>query len=95
MRSILILGFLLLLASCATAEFVPSESGLRFPPWSGEVRVLDQMPKTGFERVGVVTARGGVVHGTDELTRALKARAAEQGANAIVVAQGREFSHQS
>jgi hypothetical protein len=81
----------LLVVGCSTAEFVRSESGGRFPAWTGEVVVLDQMPTSGYQRVGVVVAKGGLIHGTDEFTRALKARAAEVGANAIVISQDRAF----
>lgn len=90
MRAAIIVA-LLLLAACATADFTPSETGQGFPAWTGDVVVLDHMPLRGFQRVGVVTAKGGLVHGTDELTRALKERAAEEGANAIVIVQERQF----
>jgi hypothetical protein len=81
----------LLVAACATADFTPSESGQRFPAWAGNVAVLDQMPDSGFQRVGGVVDKGGLAHDTNELTRALKERAAEAVGNAIVIVQERTF----
>jgi hypothetical protein len=43
-------------------------SSSRFAPWPGDVQVLDKMPDSGFQRVGVVISRGALINGTDEMT---------------------------
>jgi hypothetical protein len=78
----------LLLAGCSSAEFEPS--GVVAPaPYKGEVKVLDRLPPDGsYQLVGIVTVRGVNLSSDERMFEQLKARAAEQGADAVVP-QGR------
>jgi hypothetical protein len=82
------LASLTFLAACVTVDFTPS------PAWTGDVQVLDRMPDHGYQRVGMVVAKSHIAPtDTTELTRALQERAAEQGANAIVIVEDFEFHY--
>lgn len=90
MKKIVAAFALALLAGCATATSVPDPNGIPFAAYSGEVKVYDKMPPNA-QRVGVVISQGGLVHNTAELTDALKKKAAEMGANGIMITKGREI----
>ena len=83
--ALLIAGVLTgVLAGCTSAEFNRSYSAPTYPPFKGEVEVLELMPPAGtFERLGVVVATGGDAGTKQSLVRQLKKTAAAGGANAI------------
>ena len=75
----------LLLAACTDAKFTQTPTAQSFPPWEGEVQVLEQMPRGGsFDRVGVVVVTGPEYISDERLRKRLLDQAADQGANAIV-----------
>ena len=87
----------LVLVGCATGEFRGRSSAPAFPPYKGEVRLLERFPASGtFERLGVVTVKVGVVQYANTLTNKLKKTAAARGANAVVLqGKARETSEGS
>lgn len=84
------LSIMLALSACATADFTPTESGQMWPEYRGNVAVLERMPPAQtYDRIGVVVAKGGLAHDSAEMTRAMKERAAQMGANTIVIVKER------
>lgn len=83
---LLFAGLAVVLAGCTGARFQPAAGAKAYPPYRGEVAVLEDFPAPGsFERLGVV-----VVDGTEQTADArLRARlleeAARRGANAVVL----------
>ena len=74
------------LAACSTAEFRPSPSAPRYPAHRGAVEVLRALPAAGtFVQLGVVIARGVRLTEDEKMMRDLRAAAAENGADAIVL----------
>ena len=84
------LCLLIVLGAAATgctspARFTPSSGAEKFPPYEGEVRVLQQMPAPGqFERVGVVIVEGVQLTADAALMDSARRKAAENGADAVV-----------
>lgn len=79
-----------ILAGCSTGEFRGRSDAPTYPPYKGNVRVLERLPQAGtYERLGIVMARAGTVSYGDTLIKRLKKTAATRGANAIVL-QGQE-----
>lgn len=84
------LVFLLAMAAFAIgctspARFTPASTTEKFPPYEGEVRVLQHMPDSGqFERVGVVVVEGVQLTADEAMMDAARRKAAQNGANAVV-----------
>ena len=75
-----------LLGACATTEHTSIPTAPTYPPFTGEVQVLDAMPPSGtYERLGVVIARGPDITRDATLRKTLLKQAGEQGANAVVL----------
>lgn len=74
-------------AGCASpAKFQPASSGQSFPPYEGEVRVLQNLPPSDqYTRVGVVTIEGVLLTKEEDMVRLLKEKAAKEGADAVVM----------
>lgn len=85
------LCLLFLLAAFASgctspAKFAPSSGAEKFPPYEGEVRVLQHLPSPGqFERVGIVTVEGVQLTAEEAMMDAARKKAAQNGANAVVM----------
>ncbi|MFT5172034.1 MAG: hypothetical protein ACI8W7_000198 [Gammaproteobacteria bacterium] len=78
------LAALLLLGGCTSSQYSPSgdASAARF---TGEVQVLEQLPATGsYEMLGIIIVRGVALTSEGRMFEQLKARAAAQGADAVV-----------
>jgi len=83
-KYILALALTLLLGGCASPRFTPSGVE-RFPPWEGEVQVLERMPAQGSYRLlGVVMVSGVALTSDERMFDDLRKVAAENGANAVV-----------
>jgi hypothetical protein len=77
------------LAGCANTNFTPT-SNARYRPWGDLVQVTDKPPPVNYIRLGIITAHGGWSDSETELIEVLKASAAMQGANVIVLLGGRQ-----
>lgn len=86
-RVCMLLALAACLAGCTSpARFTPSGSSQEFPPYEGEVRVLERMPNSGqFERVGVVVVEGVQLTADAAMVDSVREKAAEHGANAVVM----------
>jgi len=75
------------LGGCTSpAEFSPSTGGKTFPPYEGDVRVLQKLPNPDqFERVGVVVVNGVQLTSDAAMVDAVRKKAAKNGANAVVM----------
>jgi hypothetical protein len=68
------------------ATFQPASGGEDFPPYKGEVRVLENLPPSGqYKRVGVVMVEGVLLSKESDMVETLKKEAAAKGANAVVM----------
>ena len=67
-------------------KFRPATGAEKFPPYEGEVRVLENLPSSGqFRRVGVVVVEGVLLTKEDAMVDAIKREAAARGADAVVM----------
>lgn len=75
------------LAGCASpATFQPSSGGQTFPPYEGEVRVLENLPPSDqYTRVGIVKVEGVLLTKEAEMVAKIKEKAADKGADAVVM----------
>ena len=86
--SVLMLAmFLAAVSGCTSpARFTPAVGAENFPPYEGEVRVLENLPSSGrFKRVGVVIVEGVQLTSDGAMMGAAKREAAANGADAIVL----------
>lgn len=84
--NLLFAGILLtIISGCATASF--TQTGQTFPEYNGVVKVFSESPKDiSYTEVGIVSSKGGAVHDSADLIKALQKKAAKNGANAIILA---------
>ena len=75
------------IAGCASpATFQPSSGGQKFPPYEGEVRVLENLPSSDqYTRIGIVKVEGVLLTKEMEMVAKIKEKAADKGANAVVM----------
>ena len=75
------------IAGCASpATFQPSSGGQNFPPYEGEVRVLENLPSSDqYTRIGIVKVEGVLLTKEAEMVAKIKEKAADKGANAVVM----------
>lgn len=75
------------LGACTNpARFTPASSSQNFPPYEGEVRVLENLPNSSqYQRVGVVIVEGVLLTKDASMVDAVKNEAADNGANAVVM----------
>jgi len=72
------------LGGCAaTASF--TQTGDTYPAYQEPVKVFFEIPEVDYERVGIVSSQGGNVHSRADMLNAMQKKAAEYGANAIIV----------
>ncbi|MEM7405410.1 MAG: hypothetical protein AAF458_08970 [Pseudomonadota bacterium] len=74
-----------LAAACANTDFQPSSSAPKLPPYTGEVRVMQQFPYGEYVMLGTIFATGAVTVSEIKVRRSLLKQAAAQGANAVVL----------
>ncbi len=90
MRLIYVILVATVVSSCATygiGHF--TQTGKGFPPYKGTVRVVSTFPPGGtYEEVGIVSGKGGLAPSTADLIAAMQEKAAQNGANAIVITGG-------
>lgn len=68
------------------AKFQPASDSEDFPPYEGEVRVLENLPPSDqYKRVGVVFVEGVLLTKDASMVAAVKKEAAANGANAVVM----------
>ena len=84
-RNAMLASVLAFLGGCATARYMPDPSGRVFPPYEGEITVLNEMPLRGYTRVGTAIAEGGLAHGRTAMVDALKRRAKKVGADTVII----------
>lgn len=75
------------IAGCASpATFQPSSGGQSFPPYEGDVRVLENLPSSDqYTRIGIVKVEGVLLTKEAEMVAKIKDKAADKGANAVVM----------
>ena len=68
------------------ATFQPASRSEEFPPYEGEVRVLENLPPSNqYERVGVVIVEGVLLTKDAAMVASVKKKAAAKGADAVVM----------
>jgi hypothetical protein len=86
-----LLALLALLAMTASgctspARFTPATGSEKYPPYEGQVRVLENLPPSGqYTRVGVVIVEGVQLTKDSDMVAAVKREAARNGADAVVM----------
>lgn len=76
--------FIFTLTGCAaTASF--TKTGETYPAYKGPVKVYFEVPDTKYERIGIVSSQGGQIHQRADMIKAMQEKAAENGANAIII----------
>ncbi|WP_421774782.1 hypothetical protein [Gracilimonas sp.] len=83
-------AILLFLTSCATASFTQT-GPQKFPEYEGVVEVFYEQPQdVEFVEIGIVSSKGGSIHDSADLIKALQKKAAKNGANAIILVSNKE-----
>ncbi len=68
------------------ATFQPASRSEQFPPYEGEVRVLENLPRSNqYKRVGVVFVEGVLLTKDATMVASVKKKAAAKGADAVVM----------
>lgn len=68
------------------ATFQPASRSEEFPPYEGDVRVLENLPPSDqYKRVGVVFVEGVLLTKDASMVASVKKKAAENGADAVVM----------
>ncbi len=68
------------------ATFQPTSRSEEFPPYEGEVRVLENLPPSDqYQRVGVVFVEGVLLTKDASMVVSVKKKAAANGADAVVM----------
>jgi len=87
------LKFKPLLAISLTCFFLSCATGVRFtqtgplhPPYHGPVRIFKEPPQgLAYQEIGLVSAEGPLIHLAHDMIEKMKARAAQYGANGIIL----------
>lgn len=84
MRILALIALTVVLAGCASSEFTQS-SAQKYPPFEGEVELLQTRPAPGsYELLGVVMVRGVGLTSDERMYKQLRELAAERGADAVI-----------
>ena len=68
------------------ATFQPASRSEEFPPYEGDVRVLENLPPSNqYKRVGVVFVEGVLLTKDASMVASVKKKAAANGADAVVM----------
>jgi hypothetical protein len=75
------------ISSCTSpATFQPASRSVEFPPYEGDVRVLENLPPSSqYKRVGVVFVEGVLLTKDASMVASVKKKAAANGADAVVM----------
>lgn len=80
---------IILFTGCATSSF--TQTGETYPEYHGIVKVFAEAPQNlEYVQVGLVSSKGGNIHSTTDMIKALQKEAAEHGANAIILISNEE-----
>ena len=87
MAALLTVALAVLASACTSpAQFRPASGAENFPPYEGEVKLLESMPASGqYARIGVVMVEGVQLTQDAAMVAAAKKKAAANGADAIVL----------
>ena len=85
--TILLATLVTVISGCTSpAKFTPASSGQDFPPFEGEVKILENLPPSDqFERVGVIIVEGVLLTKDASMVADVKRAAAANGADAVVM----------
>ncbi len=87
MRRLVIISLLfaaaLAVVGCATASF--TRTGQTYTAYEGPVKIYFEVPETDYKRIGIVSSQGGQTQSRADMLKAMQEKAAEYGANAIIV----------
>ena len=85
--SVLVVVLIAVSVACTSpAKFRPASDSANFPPYEGEVRVLENLPPSDqYTRIGVVIVEGVLLTKEASMVAAVKKEAAQKGANAVVM----------
>jgi hypothetical protein len=76
----------MMLVSCAWGTSF-TQTGKRYPPYRGDVQVYYEQPAgLHYEEIGLVSTEANQVHLKASAIKSLQEKAAEKGANAIIMA---------
>ena len=75
------------IAGCASpATFQPASVGQSFPPYEGEVTTLENLPPSDqYTLIGIVNVEGVLLTKETEMVAKIKDKAADKGADAVVM----------
>ena len=74
-----------MLVSCAWGTSF-TQTGKRYPPYRGDVQVYYELSAgVHYEEIGLVSAEANQIHLKASVIKALQEKAAEKGANAIIM----------
>lgn len=81
----MVMALAIAIGGCTSpAQFRPA-TGEKFPPYEGEVRLLENMPAPGqYQRIGVVVVEGVQLTQEAAMVDVAKRSAAANGADAII-----------
>ena len=87
LSTVLMATLIVAISGCASpARFQPASGTEKFPPYEGEVRVLENLPlPEQYTRVGVVFIEGVLLTKEASMVAAVKKKAAANGADAVVM----------
>ncbi len=87
LSTVLMAVFIAGVSGCTSpATFQPASRSEEFPPYEGEVRVLENLPPSSqYKRVGVVIVEGVLLTKDAAMVASVKKKAAAKGANAVVM----------
>ena len=76
--------YLLIISCAANSKF--QLSGKKYSPYQGEIQLLETLPESkAYEVIGNVSSMGRDMHSWDNLVESMMKKAAQYGANAIVI----------
>lgn len=73
------------LVGCASVDVTKTHVGSYDPTNPNDVEILKTLPSRAYEELGTVTAAGFAISETAKLHNAVRSKAAELGANAVVL----------
>ncbi len=87
LSTVLIVVVMAVISGCTSpATFQPASRAEEFPPYEGDVRVLQNLPPSNqYKRVGVVFVEGVLLTEDASMVASVKKKAAANGADAVVM----------
>lgn len=85
-RALFVFTVSVALVACANSDFRGESQAPQYPPYKGEVALLEKFPSPGsFERLGVITVKSHGISYDTTLADKISKDAAARGANAVVL----------